>query len=109
MLPSKEDISKMHVDEIFQNPGAMFWDCNRDNINPYLDYEFVILRAFQELYPDAHQLKELDKVYPKELVLQVLKDKQDQISAYEIFEAISNHYSIDPNQFSKYKYLKHCV
>lgn len=105
MKPTKAQLKKMNVREIFACPGVLFWDVHIDMINPYYEAEFIIIRALNRAYPMSEYLKEIDKVYPRELILQVLAKRNKDILGIEDFESIGEYFSIDLTQYEKYNQL----
>ena len=93
------------IDIFGEDAGFMFWDVHIDSVNLFYDYEFVILRVLQRNGNNLEVLQKLDNAYPKNVVLEVLREKQELINSVEDFEGISKFYNLDPNEFSKYRYF----
>lgn len=98
----RKEYQKLKAVDFFR--AGFFWDCVKDEIMLYDDFELVIERVLSRSSNLSKDLLILDNIYFEEVIKSIALDKSGQIFGVEQIKYISEHYKLNPNNFRRYFY-----
>jgi len=102
MLLSKKEIEQLSVKDSFEDARLLFWDVDVNELSFIDDIEYIIGRVISRFSLHDGALDMIDKVYPKEWIVEMCLSPYNEIYSNEMIKILGERYNIPLKKFIRY-------